>query len=438
MLSGGQLSDRFLLRKGLVLVPLAGQTVIGIRQRYHLCCDGDVIALPAIGIAAAVPALMVPAADLDRKFHQRLVLILGQIFQHLRTQNGVGVEDGGLFRRQVVGAEDVVVDSNFADVMEGRGRRDEVAVHSVQAVDVGLLAQTLQQDAGDALHPGDVVDALAVVDLRDLAEDADHDLVVLLPVIELLGHQRTETALTGVEPGDIGDAAVDDAGIEGAADVVRSTQLVGAADGLGGILAGDHHDGDVLEPALGGHPGEDIEAVHVGHHDVQQHDGNIRAPGVQKLEALGAVGGFQDLEIVAEDLREDVTVHGGVVHDEHHRTVVIFRADGIGGDVLGDDSVLAVFCKVHPLVGDGQGIADGDAGGHHAADAGRDVHLLELGQMGREEALVDVLELAHESLSRDVRQDEQQLVAAVPHQHIGGADAAVDDGDDEPERCVTG
>ena len=79
VLSGGQLSDRFLLREGRVLVPLAGQTVIGIRQRYHLCCDGDVIALPAIGIAAAVPALMVPAADLDRKFHQRLVLILGNL-----------------------------------------------------------------------------------------------------------------------------------------------------------------------------------------------------------------------------------------------------------------------------------------------------------------------------------------------------------------------
>ena len=118
--------------------------------------------------------------------------------------------------------------------------------------------------------------------------------------------------------------------------------------------------------------------------------------------------------------------------------MVIFRADGIGGDVLGDDSVLAAFCKVHPLVGNGQGIADGDSDGHHAADAGRDVHLLELGQMGREEALVDVLELAHENLSRDVGQDEQQLVAAVPHQHIGGADAVVDDGDDESERCVAG
>lgn len=93
---------------------------------------------------------------------------------------------------------------------------------------------------------------------------------------------------------------------------------------------------------------------------------------------------------------------------------------------------LRCFARYIRLSADGQGIADGDADGHHAADAGRDVHLLELGQMGREEALVDVLELAHESLSRDVGQDEQQLVAAVPHQHIGGADAAVDDGDDEP------
>ena len=56
-----------------------------------------------------------------------------------------------------------------------------------------LLAQTLQQDAGDALHPGDVVDALAVVDLHDLAEDADHDLVVLLPVIEPVSYTHLPT-----------------------------------------------------------------------------------------------------------------------------------------------------------------------------------------------------------------------------------------------------
>ena len=374
-----------------MFVPLADQTVIGIRQRYHLCCDGDVIALPAIGIAAAVPALMVPAADLDRKFHQRLVLILGQIFQHLRTQNGVGVEDGSLFRRQVAGVEDAVIDSNFADVVEGRGRRDEVAVHSAQAVEVGLLAQTLQQDAGDALHPGDVMDALAVVDLHDLAEDADHHLVVLLPVIELLGHQRTETALTGVEPGDIGDAAVDDAGIEGAADVVRSTQLVGAADGLGGILAGDHHDGDVLEPALGGHPGEDIEAVHVGHHDVQQHDGNIRAPGVQKLEALGAVGGFQDLEIVAEDLREDVTVHGGVVHDEDGGAGLALHVAHVLGLVLRHHHIFLALGLVHPLVGQLDGLLDGDAGREHAADAGGDAEALKARHPGTAQFLVDEL-----------------------------------------------
>lgn len=61
VLSCGQRSDASSCERASCC-PACLQTVIGIRQRYHLCRDGDVIALPAIGIAAAVPALMVPAA----------------------------------------------------------------------------------------------------------------------------------------------------------------------------------------------------------------------------------------------------------------------------------------------------------------------------------------------------------------------------------------
>ena len=42
------------------------------------------------------------------------------------------------------------------------------------------------------LRPGGCGGAFAVMDLHDLTEDADHDAVVLLAVIELLGYQRTE------------------------------------------------------------------------------------------------------------------------------------------------------------------------------------------------------------------------------------------------------
>ena len=111
-------------------------------------------------------------------------------------------------------------------------------------------------------------------------------------------------------------------------------------------------------------------------------------------------------------------------------------ADRVGGNVLGDDGVLAALGKIHPLIGHHHCIADGDVCGHHAADAGRELQLAELGQVGRGEALADVPELLDKVPGRDIGQDEQQLVAAVPHQHIGGADAAVDDGGDEPERCI--
>ena len=301
---------------------------------------------------------------------------------------------------------------------------------------VGLLAEPFQQDARDPLHPGNVVGAFAVADLHDLTEDAEQDLVVFLAVVELLGYHGPEPPLAGVEPGDVGNTAVDDAGVEGAADVVRSAQLVGTADGLGGVLAGDHHDGEVFEQALRRHPGQHIKAVHVGHHDVQQQDGKLGAACIQDLEALCPIGGFQNFEIIGEDLGKDVPVHGRVVHDKDRRAVGVPGADGVGGDVLGDDGVLAALGKIHPLIGYHHCVADGDVCGHHAADAGRELQLAELGQVGRGEALADVPELLDKMLGRDIGQDEQQLVAAVPHQHISGADAAVDDRGGEPERRI--
>ena len=66
-----------------------------------------------------------PAADAERELHQRLVLILGQIFQHLRTQNGVGVEDGGLLRRRVKALRMRPSMAIRSDVVEGRPPFDE-------------------------------------------------------------------------------------------------------------------------------------------------------------------------------------------------------------------------------------------------------------------------------------------------------------------------
>ena len=140
-----------------MFVPLADQAVVGIGQCDHLRRDGDAIALQAVGEAAAVPALMMPAADLERELHQRLVLILGQIFQHLRTQNRVGVEDGGLFRRQVVGVEDAVVDTLMIKcrrALEQTGFKRLVMAGGVSANRTlrAKLAEMMQKRGGEVFY----------------------------------------------------------------------------------------------------------------------------------------------------------------------------------------------------------------------------------------------------------------------------------------------
>ena len=65
--------------KGFFVAALAGQGVVDVGQRYGLGTDGDVVALQPVGLAAAVVALVVPAADLARGLDQRRVLLERQL-----------------------------------------------------------------------------------------------------------------------------------------------------------------------------------------------------------------------------------------------------------------------------------------------------------------------------------------------------------------------
>ena len=56
--------ERFLVGKRLLVAALARQRVVSVGERDDLRGDGDILALEAVGVALAVPALVVPAADL--------------------------------------------------------------------------------------------------------------------------------------------------------------------------------------------------------------------------------------------------------------------------------------------------------------------------------------------------------------------------------------
>ena len=134
---------------GRFIAAVAGQGVVHICQCHHLCCDGDRIALQLVRVAAAVPALMVPAADGIGHLQQGLVSPadgVAQVPQDAGTLHRVGLDHRVFFGGQAAGlVEDLGGDHDFAQVVQGRCRADERNVALVQLVVVGLARQLVQQ-----------------------------------------------------------------------------------------------------------------------------------------------------------------------------------------------------------------------------------------------------------------------------------------------------
>ncbi len=93
---------------------LTGQGVVHIGQGDDLRADGDVIALEAVRVAPAIPALMVPAGDVVGGLQQGLILKVFQPSQHVGTLHTVGLDDLELLFGQPTGlVEDVFVNGNL-------------------------------------------------------------------------------------------------------------------------------------------------------------------------------------------------------------------------------------------------------------------------------------------------------------------------------------
>ena len=332
--------------------------------------------------------------------------------------------------RSVTWLRMAIIKDDLADVVQGGRRGDEAPLAGRQNVPVGLEHQLLQQHGRQGLDALDVQAVLAVVPLRDLAQNGDHQAAVLLPLIELLGHHPTQAALPGVELGKIGYPAVDDAGVEGAADEIGRAQLIGPVDDGTGVLTGNHDDRDIVQQVLPGHPGQNLKAIHIRHHDIQQHQRDPGAELFEQAHALGTVRGFQQLEIFAQDPGQDLAVHGGVVHDEDSGAGLALHVEHVLGLVLRHHHVFLALGLVHPFVGQLDGLLDGDAGRENTTDAGGDAEALKARHPGTAQFLVDEPQLADKIIGRDHRQDQEQLIAAVADEHVRGADVVLDDGGD--------
>ena len=382
---------------------------------------------------------MVPAADLPRDPDQRLILILPQAVQHRHTQHGMLVQSLLFLGGQRPGlAQEAAAHRDLADVVQGRCGGDEGAFLGRDGVTVGDLDQPFQQDPGQDLHPLDVLAVLAIVRSRHLTEDADHDLVVFLPLVELLRHHGAQLPLLGEEADGVGYPPLHHPRIEGAADVIHCPQLVGTVGHGVGVLAGDHDDRDLFQQAVAVHPRQHLKPVHVRHHDVQQHQCDLAAVEFQLPHTLRAAGCLYDLEIFDQDRPQDLAVHRRIVHHQHHGLGRFGRGLVEQAGVVGDDGVFPPLGLIHPPVGLPHSLFHRDARRQHPADAGRKPDPLVAGHDGHVQIFVDDRQLADKLIPGDVGQHQQQLIAAVPHQKIRAPDVFLDDGSHGLQHLVAG
>ena len=87
----------------LFVAAFACKRVVHVCHGDNLRGNRNLIALETIRIAAAVPTLVVPAADLMRQIHQRFGLLHTDVGQHRVTDGGVTLHNLPLFGVELAG-----------------------------------------------------------------------------------------------------------------------------------------------------------------------------------------------------------------------------------------------------------------------------------------------------------------------------------------------
>ena len=170
--------------KRLLVAALARQRVVSVGKRDDLRGEGDILALEAVGVALAVPALVVPAADLKGVFDDRFILIDRQVGDDLRAQPRVLLDDVELTRRERGGlGQDALGDEELADIVQARGDADGLDILRPDGAAVRPFQQAVQQQSRDAADICHVRASLAAACLHRVAENGGKNVGVPLAAV---------------------------------------------------------------------------------------------------------------------------------------------------------------------------------------------------------------------------------------------------------------
>ena len=302
--------------RGLVHA-LARQRVVHIGQRHHLRRDGDLVAGKPVRVSAAVPALMVPAADGVRHLHQRLVPVHGQGFHHPRALRRVRFHHLKFLGRQAaVLVKDPLGNGDLADIVQrGRGG-DHLDLLGPDLVAVGFCEQLAQKQIRQHADVQHVRAALAVAELHNMAQHIHHQRILPLVLVDLLHQLLGKLLLLAAQKDRIDYAPLHHHFVERPADKIRAAKLIRALNVRAVAFGRDHNHRHVVDPALGVHLLQHAEAVHLRHHDIQKHQRKLALVLLQHRNGLDAVLRLDDLVIFRQHHGKDRAVHLRVVHNQ--------------------------------------------------------------------------------------------------------------------------
>ena len=188
------------MRDSVLVHAHARQRIIHVGHRDHLRGDGNLVALKAIGIALAVPALVMPTRNLVRIFHKRIADVMAaQLKQHVGADRGMRLHNLELLGRKAPGfVENRIVNRHLADIVQRRSQGNRGAFLIVEGNRAATLDQTAKQQLGQLFDVRNVPAALAVAKLHDAGHDVDEHATVLDALVVLLGQQARQAALFGV------------------------------------------------------------------------------------------------------------------------------------------------------------------------------------------------------------------------------------------------
>ena len=320
---------RLVVGDGGFVDPGGGQGVVGVGQANRLGADGDLVALESLGVAVAIPPLVVIQANIIDVAQIHGVADVADLLGQLAAHGGVGLHDLELLRGQRAGlGEDLVRNGDLADVVKGRGGGDPVDLHIIQLIFRMIPGDLLQQQPGKAPDPQDMVAGFGAAVFNNGRQGIHHGLVGVSDGATLVFHQSFQVPLVGVQIHQYLDSAADGQSGVGLVDhVLHAHQKSGLLPlaGAGGADEADHRD-----LRFAGSPGrlcQRLEAGAFGGGKIRNDRSDALAVLPQKQDALLGVLGFQEIKAVFKDGVQGAAVAGSVAYQQKR----IFHSGFHGG-----------------------------------------------------------------------------------------------------------